>query len=241
MDEILRIEGLSKKYKGTNFWAVDNLSFTVQKGTVCALLGHNGAGKSTTLKSIVNHIIPQKGEIYICGDKNTLEKTKKRIGYLPETPFLPSYYTVNEIFEIGRLIWGIEKQRIEKLIEYFELERYRNIIVEKLSKGNRQKLAIAFTCIHNPEIYIWDEPTDGLDPVLRKKISDFIRERKNSGRTFLISSHILTEVENLYDKYIILKEGELSSEGDREKLQKSGKSLEDIYIENYTVNENSIF
>ena len=241
MDNNLYVKGLRKKYRGTDFWAVDGISFSVRKGEICALLGHNGAGKSTTLKCIMNHIVPQEGEIKICNKSGGSPGVKKLIGYLPENSILPSYYTVYEVMEIGRTIWGAKKERVERLTEYFELERYKNTIVEKLSKGNRQKLAIAFTIIHDPEIYIWDEPTDGLDPVLRKKVANFIKEMKEKGKTFLISSHVLTEIENLYDKYLILKRGKLVSEGTREELNGSGKSLEDIYIENYTGNENSTF
>jgi ABC-2 type transport system ATP-binding protein len=240
MDNLIEIKKLCKRYKKAEDWAVKNLSMVVKRGEVCALLGHNGAGKTTTLKCIVNHLIPQEGEIRIMGRENKGEEIKKFIGYLPEDPFLPLYYSVREVLDIGASIWQEESKRVEELLSFFELKKFKTMQVLNLSKGNLQKLAIAFTTIHKPDIYIWDEPTEGLDPIMRIKVVNFIKNEIKNGKSFLISSHILTEVEILCDRFYIIKNGELIKEGKKEELLEKNKSLESIYIECYENNKDNI-
>jgi ABC-type multidrug transport system ATPase subunit len=240
LKDTISVKSLNKKYRRADFWAVKGLDMTIKEGEVCALLGHNGAGKTTTLKCIVNHLIPQEGEILIMGIPNDEERIKRFIGYLPEEPFLPDYYTVSEVFSIGASIWKIERKRIEELLSFFELKRYRKTLVNNLSKGNLKKLAIAFTTLHNPKIFIWDEPTSGLDPVMRKKVMDFIKTKRENGESFLISSHILTEVELLCDRFFIIRDGALVEEGEMENLKDKGISLESLYISSYENGKHSI-
>ncbi|MEM5831040.1 MAG: ABC transporter ATP-binding protein [candidate division WOR-3 bacterium] len=235
-NSVLYLKNVWKKYK-RNDWVVRNINFEIKKGEVVGLIGHNGAGKTTIIKSIMNLIFIQKGEIYILGIPNFKEVIKKYVGYLPEYPFLPPYYKVREIFDIGMKLKKLDneetKNKIKEYIEIFKLKEFENKEISILSKGNLQKVSIIFSLILNPELYLWDEPSQNLDPVARKNLRDIIISESMKGKTFLISSHILTEVEKICNRIILIKKGEIIFDLKIEDIVKKWGDLENFYIEVY--------
>ncbi|MEO0162343.1 MAG: ABC transporter ATP-binding protein [candidate division WOR-3 bacterium] len=223
------------KYYKKNKWILKGLNFDIHKGEIVAFLGHNGAGKTTTMKCIMNLVFPQKGSVKIFGIENKNPDFKKYIGYLPENAFLPPYYKVKEVIKIACTLRGIKWSNLEgeisKLIEYFELIDYNDKYIGSLSKGTLQKVSLIVSIISSSHLYLWDEPTQNLDPIIRKKLSDFIQESAKNGKSFLISSHILTEVEKIATRVMIIKQGELIINERIDNILKTGKTLEEIYLE----------
>jgi ABC-2 type transport system ATP-binding protein len=192
--------------------AVDQISFSVQKGEIVGFLGPNGAGKSTTMKMITGYLEPDGGDILVCGIPVRREPlaAKKKIGYLPEAN--PLYYEmyVREYLDFMAGVHKVDKPaaRIEEVIGLTGLQPESHKKIGQLSKGYKQRVGLAAALIHNPEVLILDEPTTGLDPNQIVEIREVIR---NLGRdkTVLFSSHILQEVEALCDRVIIINKGKL--------------------------------
>jgi len=226
------IRDLWKYYKKAN-WVLKGIDFTIKEGEIVAFLGHNGAGKTTTMKCIMDLIFPQKGSIQILGIDNKNPEFRKYISYLPEKPFLPPYYKVIEVMkiicDIRRIKW--DEKGVSDLLEYFELSEYREKYISSLSKGTIQKFSLLLSLLFPSKLYLWDEPSQNLDPIIRKKLGDFIRMKINEGCAFLISSHILTEIERIATRAIIIKQGEMVFDKNIEDILKNGKTLEDIYLE----------
>jgi ABC-2 type transport system ATP-binding protein len=232
----ISLNNVWKSYDKRN-WAIKEINFEIKKGEVVGLLGHNGAGKTTIMKCIMNLIFPQKGTIKIFGMESSKKIVREYIGYLPENPYLPGYYKVKEIFYLGIMLKKLNKDKMEgelkEYIKYFELENYENKEVSSLSKGNLQKVAIIFSLLGNPDIFLWDEPSQSLDPVMRKKLKELIIKKKGEGKTFLISSHILTEIEKVCDRIILIKNGNILYDLSIEEIIKNWKNLEEFYISVY--------
>ncbi len=231
---MIKVKNLWKSYRKDE-WVIKDISFEVKEGEVVALLGHNGAGKTTTFKCILNLIFPQRGEIEICGISNKDEKVKDFIGYLPENQIIPEYYKVKEILKIGLILRNYDKseieKRVEEVLEILELKDFENKEISKLSKGNRQKVQVGYSIIHSPKIYLWDEPSSNLDPIARMRLLDFIKGEKEKGKAFLISSHILTEIEKVCSRVIIIKKGEIVLDKDTDDILKEWKTIEEVYLE----------
>lgn len=203
--------------------AVKDLSFEVQKGDVVGLLGANGAGKTTTMRLMTGYFPATEGEVRIGGqriERNPLG-IKRKIGYLPETPPLYDEMIVDHYLKyVGSLkeIPGNElENKIETVLSRLELEEQSNRLIGNLSRGYRQRVALAQALVHEPDILVLDEPTLGLDPKQVHRLRELIQElAKNS--TLLISSHILPEVREICERVIILKEGEMVAVDTPEKL-----------------------
>ncbi len=220
---MIKVENLTKCYG--DFTALDNVSFEINKGDVVGLLGANGAGKTTTMRMITSYFLPTSGKVYIDGldiEENVLE-TKKKIGYLPEIPPIYPEMPVEEYLYFLASLRGIEKKEIKKAIdnsiEQVSLQDKRKNKIQTLSKGLKQRVAIAGSIIHSPDILILDEPTVGLDPLQIVDIRELIKKLKND-RTVIISSHILAEVQEMCDKVIILNKGKLVAIDTKENLEK---------------------
>ncbi len=220
---MLLCENLKKTYQAKT--VVNGLSFDVKEGEVFALLGSNGAGKSTTIKMILGLVKKEEGEISI--------KENIHIGYSPETPYFPPFLTGKEVlFYYGR-IQGIQKNillgQVDELMEVVGLEDTKTRVRE-YSKGMLQRLALAQALIGNPDFLILDEPTAGLDAMGRIEMMQLIQRLKRQGKTILINSHILSDMERVCDRGIIMKKGTLLGTWDKNTDYK-GKSLEDIFVE----------
>jgi len=213
--EAIKISNLTKIYKSKKDLnkAVDNLSFTVSKGEIFGLIGPNGAGKTTTIKLILGLLRADEGEIRILGFENENTEIKKLIGYLPESPSLPSYLRGEEFLEYMGLLYKIDsktlKERIHELSYKIGLDKVIKKRVSTYSKGMVQRLSLGQALINNPEILILDEPTNGLDPSGIIEFRNIIQDLKKEGKTIFISSHNLTELEKICDRAGFLRAGNL--------------------------------
>ncbi len=220
---MLVCKDLKKTYKDKT--VVNGLSFVVKEGEVFALLGSNGAGKSTTIKMILGLVEKQEGQINV--------KENIHIGYSPETPYFPPFLTGKEVLCYYGRIQGMTKSEVEEnageLMEVVGLEDTKTRVKE-YSKGMLQRLALAQALLGNPDFLILDEPTAGLDAMGRIEMMQLIQKLKRQGKTILINSHILSDMERVCDRGIIIKKGRLLGTWDKNEDNK-GKSLEDIFVE----------
>ncbi|MBK6976986.1 MAG: ATP-binding cassette domain-containing protein [Cytophagaceae bacterium] len=214
--------------------AVNNVSFTVNKGEIVGFLGPNGAGKSTTMKILTGYIQANSGSAHLDEDEIRIDNvnTKKKIGYLPEhNPLYPEMY-IKEYLQFVGSLYGLKKgdlkDRIEEIIEKVGLSPEKNKKIEQLSKGYRQRVGLAQALIHDPEVLILDEPTTGLDPNQLVEIRNLIKE-VGKNKTIILSTHIMQEVEAICDRVIIINKGSIVADDKLEKLTKEQGSLEQIF------------
>jgi len=223
---ILEVKNLSKKFK--DFQAVNNLSFTVNKGDVYGFLGPNGAGKSTTIRMILSLIYPSNGDVFLFGNsiKTHRASIMKKVGAIVERPDFYGSLSAKKNLEIlaKMQMEEISKNRISETLEWVGLLDRADSKVKTFSQGMKQRLGIAQALIHNPELIILDEPTNGLDPHGMKDIREMIISlNKDYNKTIFLSSHILSEVEILANRMIIINKGEKLVEGNVNEILLSGK------------------
>ena len=216
---MVEIEGVTKYYGDLK--AVNNISFSVKKGEIVGFLGPNGAGKTTTLRMITGFLLPTEGKVYIDGD-SILQKpllTKSKIGYLPETTPLYDEMKVYEYLEFIAHIRGIKeiKVAIKNACEQCGIIDVLSKEVGTLSKGYKQRVGIAQAILHQPDILIFDEPTEGLDPNQVMGVRNLIK-RLGEEKTVILSTHILSEVEATCERVIIINKGEIITDEKKENL-----------------------
>jgi ABC-2 type transport system ATP-binding protein len=220
-ETVLEVKDLRKVFHigffRTRVEAVNGASFTVNRGEIFGLLGPNGAGKTTTIKAILRLIFPTAGEIRIFGRDAADHEAMKRIGYMPENPYVYQYLKPIEFLDLcGRLI-GISKKdrsrRAEEMIDKVGLRDAVDRPIGKFSKGMMQRIGLAQALLHDPELLVLDEPMSGLDPIGRKEVRDLLLEQRRRGKTLLFTSHILSDVEMLCDRVVIMRKGRITSEG----------------------------
>ncbi|WP_022779086.1 ABC transporter ATP-binding protein [Butyrivibrio sp. AE3009] len=220
MNDILVLKNVQKKYKETA--VVKDLSLNIKKGEVFALLGANGAGKTTTIKMILGFAKASSGDIEI--------EDGAKIGYSPETPYFPEYLTAMEVMNYYAGIEGDkakkDKAYLRSLLEVTGLEDSK-IKVKNYSKGMIQRLALAQALISDPDILILDEPTAGLDALGRKHNLELLKKLKEQGKTVIINSHILHDIEAVCDRGVIMRKGEVLDTWTKDE---SDESLEDKFI-----------
>ncbi len=220
----IEIAGLTKDYG--DVLAVDDLSFSVETGEVFGYLGPNGAGKTTTIRMLLGFIAPTAGTAHVLGSDITNQKAlieaKRRIGYLPDTPAFDDEATGREILALHGAVKGDARRK--ELLTVFDAPVDRPI--REYSHGNVQKLGLVTTFMHDPELVILDEPTGGLDPLMKQRFADFLRQEADRGTTVFFSSHILGEVRRLCDRVGILRDGHLVTiESIDILLERSGKVI----------------
>ncbi len=217
-----------KKGKKEEFYAVDNISFKANQGEILGVLGPNGAGKTTLLRMLGSLMEPTIGHVII-EDRNGNEITdktslKKHIGYLSENTKLYGRFTVREMLFIFGELYGFSKEEINEKIEntdnILNISEFLDNRIEKLSTGQKQRTSIARCLLHDPEIYIFDEPTLGLDIISSKAIIDFMKQEKKRGKSVLYSTHYMEEAEYLCDRIIMINKGKIIAEGTPEELRK---------------------
>lgn len=223
-------QGLTKVFK--DFWlrsrarAVDNLTFDINAHEVFGLLGPNGSGKSTTIKVILGLLRPTGGRVSVFGKPPTDVAVKKRIGYLPEESYLYPFLNARETLEYyGKLFelqGAVRRRRVDELLEMVGLTGAQYRPVREYSKGMARRLGIAQALINDPDFLILDEPTTGLDPIGTRQIKDLIIQLGRRGKTVLLSSHLLADVEDCVDRMIILYGGRRRAEGTCETLLERG-------------------
>ncbi len=204
---VIELEGLTKDYG--EVLANDDLSFTVEEGEIFGYLGPNGAGKTTTIRTLLGFLSPTAGTARVLGyeitDERALIEAKRRLGYLPDDPAFDESATGREILELHAELKGDE--RSEELLELFDPPLDRQ--VREYSQGNVQKLGLVTTFMHDPDLVILDEPTNGLDPLMKQRFAEFLRDERDRGVTVFFSSHVLSEVRRLCDRVGIIRDGRL--------------------------------
>jgi ABC-2 type transport system ATP-binding protein len=211
---MIKVEGLTKRYARTV--AVDNISFEVEKGQIVGFLGPNGAGKTTTMRVLTCFLPPTEGTAHVAGF-DVLEhplEVKRHIGYLPETPPLYPDMEVSEYLSFTGQLKGISsadiKRRVDEVVGRCAIGDVRNKLIAKLSKGYRQRVGLAQAIIHNPDVLILDEPTSGLDPKQIIEIRELLKSLAGDGQhTIILSTHILSEVEHMCERVIIINSGKV--------------------------------
>jgi len=240
-NKILQINSLTKTYKGNNriVHALDDVSFSINEGEIFGLLGVNGAGK-TTLSSILATLHPPtSGDVLYNGVSiyKDLDEYRMNLGFCPQHQNLDQFLTVEEnLYFAGRYFLipkNILAARVDYLLEHFGLQQYAKFMINELSGGNKQRVLIARALIHNPRIIIFDEPTVGLDPDIRRALWQEIKSLKNMGITIILTTHYLDEAEQLSDRVCFLHKGKiiLISSVKELKEQRNKEHLEDIFID----------
>ncbi len=226
-DCVLSVRNLRKTFRkgvlGKTVEALKGVSFDIRAGTITGFLGANGAGKTTSIKCILNLAFPDEGEVHYFGQPHLSADVKSRIGFLPERPYFYEYLTGFEFLRFyGELSTSLKtsdlKERIDRLLKRVGLTHAKDRQLRSYSKGMLQRVGIAQSLIHEPEFVILDEPQTGLDPDGRLEVTEIIRETAKAGTAVFFSSHLLPDAEKICDRLVILKLGELVYEGKTEDL-----------------------
>jgi ABC-type multidrug transport system ATPase subunit len=233
---VLQVQGLKKHFGKTK--AVDGISFVLGEGQVVGLLGPNGAGKTTTLKCISGLLRKDEGSVTVGGLDHRDDRARYRLAYIPETPDIYEMLTVWEHMKFIALAYSLidwEKEA-DELLERFDLAEKRGELGMHLSKGMKQKITICCALLHHPDVLLFDEPLIGLDPKAVRELKNAFYDLKDSGKTLLISTHMLDTAQNLCDSVLVMKQGELIAEGTIEELRQrmrasADSTLEDLFLE----------
>ncbi len=218
--------------------AVDGLSFSAYRGEIYGLLGPNGAGKTTTLRILSTLIRPDAGDAFVdgCSVLKEGEKVRDKIGFMTSELKLEGFFTPSYLFDFFGAMHGVDKTalaaRKQELFARFGIDRFAEVKVSDLSTGMLQKVSLVVSIVHDPEVVIFDEPTNGLDVLTAKVVTDFLIELKNMGKSILLSTHIFSLVEKLCDRVGVIIDGRMAAEGTLEELC-DGVSLEDKFFEIY--------
>ena len=214
---VIKTENLSKLYKKEKVEALSEFSLEIEKGQIFSILGPNGAGKTTLIKILLGIVFPSQGRAEIFDTAISDYNIHHRIGYLAENHNFPEFLNAGQVLYYYGKISGISanilKERIPSLLNLVNLQDWENVKIKKFSKGMLQRLGIAQALINDPELLFLDEPTDGIDPVGRREIRDLLKKLQNEGKTVLLNSHLLSEVERISDQAAILKNGKLLRKG----------------------------
>ena len=249
MEEILKVEHLKKTFKlskkqqniekGEKYKvAVNDLSFVMYKGEIYGLLGPNGAGKTTTLRMLSTLIKPDEGDAYINGVsiRKESEKIRKMIGFLTSDLKLENSFTPNYLFDYFSSLHGVDnktrEERKEKLFKRFGIDKFKEVKIGDLSTGMKQKVSIVISLVHDPDFIIFDEPTNGLDVITAKVVTDYLIELKNEGKSILLSTHIFSLVEKICDRVGIIINGKMIV-SDKINILTNNKNLEEAFFDIY--------
>jgi ABC-2 type transport system ATP-binding protein len=221
MGAAIEVSALTKVYPSRGFRlevrALDGVSFRVEVGQLFGLLGPNGAGKTTAVKVLLGLTHPTAGAASLSGLPASDPASRRRVGYLPEGHRFPGYLTARETLRVFGRMSGMDGQtlssRIPALLARVRLTEWADVKVRKFSKGMTQRLGLAAALVHDPDVLLLDEPTDGVDPVGRREIRDLLRAEAGRGKAILLNSHLLSEIELTCDRVAILRQGKLVAEG----------------------------
>ena len=221
---IVEASGLTKVFR--DFWrrprvrAVDSIAFEIRRGEIFGLLGPNGSGKSTTIKMILGLLHKTSGRLSVFGRAPDDVAVKKHIGFLPEESYLYRFLDARETLDYYGKLFGLEasvrKRRTDELLQMVGLERVAHRPIGEYSKGMMRRIGIAQALVNDPEFLILDEPTSGLDPLGTRQVKDLLLDLKSRGKTILLSSHLLADVEDVCDRMVILYGGKVRAEGTSE-------------------------
>lgn len=221
MTAVIEMDGLTKIFK--NFWgrprlkALDGLTMRVERGEIFGLIGPNGSGKTTTFKILLGLLFPTSGTASILGRAPTDVAVKARLGFLPEESYLYRFLNADETLDFFGRIFNLDRatrrKRTDELIEMFGLTAARRRPLREYSKGMVRRVSFAQALINDPEVVILDEPTSGLDPISSRQMKDLILDLRRRGKTVLLSSHLLADVQDICDRLAILHQGQMKKYG----------------------------
>ncbi|RMG06295.1 MAG: ABC transporter ATP-binding protein [Planctomycetota bacterium] len=226
---------LSKVYN--DLVALDKLSLTIDRGDIYGFIGPNGAGKTTTIKILATLLRPTSGQAFVCGYSvnGEAKQIRRKIGYVPDEFGIYEDMTVLEYLEFFAALYELglaeRKRVIRDVLELTDLSYKENAQVDSLSRGMRQRLALARVLLHDPEVLLLDEPASGLDPRARIEIRELLKELRNMGKTILISSHILSELRELCNKVGIIEKGKLLFSGPIEEILEQVRAHDVIQVQ----------
>ena len=250
MRELLQVQGLTKTFRLSAKQqklektrekvrtAVDHLSFTAYEGEIFGLLGPNGAGKTTTLRLLATLIRPDSGDAMVDGASVVREpdEVRGRIGFLTSELKLEDCFTPNYLFDFFAALHKVEPavrdKRKKELFERFGIDRFAGVKVTNLSTGMKQKVSLVVSIVHDPDIIIFDEPTNGLDVLTAKVVTDFLQQLRDEGKTIIVSTHIFSLIEKLCDRVGIIISGKMIVCDTLDRVC-GGMSLEDRFFEIY--------
>jgi ABC-2 type transport system ATP-binding protein len=230
----IQVRDLYKAYAGKA--AVDGLSLTVPRGSFFGFLGPNGAGKSTTIRMLTGLIPATSGSIELLGLRIPEDELaiKQRIGLVPDESLLFDRLTGAEFLEFVGRMYGLARplafQRANELLELFELANERRKLIAEYSKGMRKRVAMAASLIHKPELFLMDEPFEGVDAVGARLMKDILLDQVRHGATIFLTSHVLEVVERLCDSAAIINNGRIVAQGRMEDLRSGSDTLEDVFV-----------
>lgn len=226
MDYVLEVSNLNKAYGGKR--ALNNFSLTLERGKILGLLGPNGSGKTTFMKILAGLLNSYEGNVSICGNKPSIY-TKKTVSYLPDKSPLYKWMKVKDAVKLYEDFFeDFDKNKIVELLEFMEL--HGNMKITSLSKGMLEKLNLSLTLSRKADLYIIDEPLSGIDPIARDKILDAIINNYCEESSMIITTHIVHDIERIFDEVAFINEGTIIEQGEADSLRmKYGKSIEEIY------------
>lgn len=228
--------------------AVNGISFKAAPGEIFGLLGPNGAGKTTTLRCVATLLKPTEGSAAVAGFDTVTqpEEVRKRLAFLTNELKLDGHFTPKYTMTYFGKLYGMKPEEIEArkqtLFKYFGIDSYELMKISDLSTGMKQKLSIAVSLIHDPEIVVFDEPTNGLDIITAKAVTDYLLELKAAGKTIIISTHIMSVAEKFCDRLAIILGGEIVSAGTVEEVisREGAEDLEDAFFKLYSVHQQEV-
>ncbi len=228
MSAAIEVRGLRKDYRaglgGREVKALSGIDLAVRPGELFGLLGPNGAGKTTTVKILLGLTHATAGSASLLGKAVADPESRRRVGYLPEGHRFPGYLTARQTLSIFGRMSGVSSRalapRIEDLLSRVKLSDWIDVKVKKFSKGMTQRLGLAAALVHEPDVLLLDEPTDGVDPVGRREIRDLLKAEAAKGRAILLNSHLLSEIELTCDRVAVLRNGKVAAMGTIEELTK---------------------
>ena len=228
MENIIEISGLTKSY--LNKKALDDISLNIGMGKVVGILGPNGSGKTTLIKIIAGILRQSKGGILIDG-KEPGVYTKSIVSYLPDRNFLYKWMNIQEAVDLYKDFYAdFDEEKVYELLNFMKLER--NMKIDSLSKGMNEKLNLALVLSRKAKVYVIDEPIAGVDPVARDQILDTIINNYNSESTMIITTHLVRDIERIFDEVIFLRDGLVELKGNAEDLrEEKGMQIDDLYKE----------
>lgn len=228
MSNIVEINNLTKKY--VNKTALDNISLNIERGKVVGILGPNGSGKTTLIKILTGLLRQTSGEVLIYGN-NVGVKTKSVVSYLPDRNFLYKWMRIEDACHMYKDFYtDFDDAKFNELLAFMNLNR--SMKIDSLSKGMHEKLNLALVLSRNAKLYILDEPIAGVDPVARDQILDAIINNYNEDSSMIITTHLVRDMESMFDEVVFLKDGQIVLTGNAETLrEEKGKQVEEIYKE----------
>ena len=236
-EALIGVRDLRKTFRA-GFWrrveAVRGVSFSVRRGEIFGFLGPNGAGKTTTIKILTGLIAPTAGEAFLFGERAPSPSARRRVGFLPENPYVYPYLTPREFVELCGRLSGVRgralRERAAEVLDKVRMAYAADRQVRKLSKGMLQRTGLAAALVADPELLILDEPMSGLDPVGRKEVRELIFDERRAGRTIFFSTHILSDVEAMCDRVSILREGQVVVSGSIRQLLRGDVLRTDVTL-----------